>query len=71
MLTVEYCRLEYASQCFCDYEIQSISQASVVECPFGGDLMVCPGNAYQYCGAGQLLNLYYSNVPVVAASVVM
>ena len=54
------CRIEYASQCYCDNKIQSGTGAVAKTCPPGSSLMACSGNKYEYCGAGSLLNLYYS-----------
>jgi len=52
-------RLEYASQCFCDNKIQTASGAKAQTC-VQGNLMPCAGNKYEYCGAGNMLTLYYS-----------
>ncbi|KAM7198104.1 putative fungistatic metabolite [Naviculisporaceae sp. PSN 640] len=49
-----YFGTEYASECFCGNTIHSTSyNVSLSECN-----MPCSGNQYQYCGAGNRLELY-------------
>ncbi|GAB7342552.1 hypothetical protein MBLNU457_g0730t1 [Dothideomycetes sp. NU457] len=55
----KYAGLEYASQCFCDNSIQSASGAKSTTCQ-PSSLMACSGDKYSWCGAGNLLQLYYS-----------
>jgi WSC domain len=50
----KYFGTEYASQCFCgDYLDSTSTNASLADCN-----MVCTGNPYEYCGAGNRLELY-------------
>lgn len=50
----KYFGTEYASECFCGNTIHSTStNVSLSECN-----MPCSGNQYQYCGAGNRLDLY-------------
>ena len=58
------CSIEYASQCYCDNVVHTNGGAKAGNCPVGSALMVCPGNEYEYCGAGNLMNLYYSSIPL-------
>ena len=55
----KYAGLEYASQCFCDNSIQAASGAKALACDTN-TLMPCSGDKYSFCGAGSLLQLYYS-----------
>ncbi|KAK6066430.1 WSC domain-containing protein [Seiridium cupressi] len=52
-----YFGTEYGGECYCGNSLASSStNASLSDCS-----MPCTGNAYQYCGAGSRLELYYSN----------
>ena len=46
--------LEYARQCFCG----NVLPTSAVSVPSAQCNMLCTGNAKEYCGAGNLLNVY-------------
>ncbi|KAF8259546.1 copper radical oxidase [Lactarius quietus] len=49
-----YAGVEYASQCFCGNTItQGSTGVTLSECN-----MLCTGNSSEYCGAGNLLNMY-------------
>ncbi|KAI5246626.1 WSC-domain-containing protein [Aureobasidium subglaciale] len=54
----KYAGIEYGSQCYCGDS--PAPGAAVTKCDTS-KLMICPGNKFQYCGAGKLLNLYYSS----------
>lgn len=49
--------IEYGEQCYC---ANSITSGATAEKCDVDNLMLCPGNKYTYCGAGNVLNLYYS-----------
>jgi hypothetical protein len=52
-----YFGTEYGGECYCGNTLASSStNASLSDCS-----MPCTGNAYQYCGAGDRLELYYSS----------
>lgn len=53
-------RVEYANQCYCGNSTDAADGAIAEQCPDDSQLMTCAGNEYEYCGAGNLLNLYYS-----------
>ncbi|THX42582.1 WSC-domain-containing protein [Aureobasidium pullulans] len=50
--------IEYGSQCYCGSQVEA--GATTIKCDTS-KLMLCPGNKYQFCGAGNLLNLYYAS----------
>ncbi|GAB7347896.1 hypothetical protein MBLNU459_g5419t1 [Dothideomycetes sp. NU459] len=52
-----YAGVEFGTQCFCDNKIAAGAKSQTCDV---NSLMSCPGNKYTYCGAGNLLNLYYS-----------
>lgn len=54
----KYAGVEYGTQCFCG---ASVNPAAVTTRCDNSNLMLCPGNKFTYCGAGNLLNLYYSS----------
>ncbi|KAK3945202.1 putative fungistatic metabolite [Diplogelasinospora grovesii] len=57
----KYFGTEYASQCFCGDTLDSTStNASLSDCS-----MTCTGNQYEYCGAGDRLELYVNPNVVV------
>jgi hypothetical protein len=50
----KYFGTEYSSECFCgDFLHATSSEAPISDCS-----MTCSGNPYQYCGAGNRLELY-------------
>ncbi|KAK3327277.1 hypothetical protein B0T19DRAFT_158185 [Cercophora scortea] len=56
----KYFGTEYASQCFCGNTLHATStNASLADCS-----MTCTGNPYEYCGAGNRLELYVADVVV-------
>lgn len=58
---MHYSGMEYGTECYCANDISYSSGAEVVQCPALTSLRLCGGSSLQYCGAGNLLNLYYSS----------
>ncbi|KAI4728135.1 WSC-domain-containing protein [Aureobasidium sp. EXF-10728] len=57
----KYAGIEYGQQCYCG---SSVAPGAVaIKCDTSS-LLTCPGNKLEYCGAGNLLNLYYSSANV-------
>lgn len=52
-----YFGTEYGGECYCGNTLASTS----VSAPLSDCSMACTGNPYEYCGAGNRLELYYSN----------
>ncbi|KXT05146.1 hypothetical protein AC579_6359 [Pseudocercospora musae] len=59
-----YAGLEYGRECYCDNTINYAGGAKTGTCDVN-TLMLCAGNPKQYCGAGSLMNLYYSSTATV------
>lgn len=65
-----YGGVEYAQECYCgNYLASGASNVSMSECD-----MTCTGNASEFCGAGDRLNIYWSGaqpppLPIVVPSV--
>ncbi|KAG9688704.1 WSC-domain-containing protein, partial [Aureobasidium melanogenum] len=55
----KYAGIEYGQQCYCGSGITPGAVATKCNTP---SLMTCPGNQFEFCGAGNLLNLYYTSV---------
>ncbi|KAJ9148434.1 WSC domain-containing protein [Pleurostoma richardsiae] len=56
-----YFGAEYASECYCGDTLASSSAAA----PLADCSMPCSGNPFEYCGAGNRLELYLNNATVV------
>ncbi|ORY71629.1 copper radical oxidase [Pseudomassariella vexata] len=52
-----YFGTEYGGECYCGNSLDETSN----EAPLADCSMTCTGNRYQYCGAGNRLELYYTN----------
>jgi len=59
----DYFGVEYGGECYCGDSLNAGSvQAALTDCNF-----VCPGNQYEYCGAGNRLELYLKNGKVASS----
>lgn len=58
---MHYAGLEFGRECYCGNGLKLSGGAKAQTCK-PENLMVCAGNKLQYCGAGNLMNLYYSAV---------
>ncbi|KAH8672637.1 hypothetical protein BGZ60DRAFT_282514 [Tricladium varicosporioides] len=59
-----YWGVEYGGECYCGSALDSTSTlASLSDCSF-----VCPGNQYEYCGAGNRLEMYQLSSQVSTSS---
>ena len=59
-----YWGVEYGGECYCGNALQAGSVvAADSDCSF-----TCPGNAYEYCGAGNRLDLYKVGTATVSSS---
>ena len=50
-------------RCYCDNKIETVAGAVATTCPATSNLMLCAGSRSEYCGASNLLNIYYSSNP--------
>lgn len=56
---MHYAGVEYGRECYCGNTLNTAGGAKSQTC-VPTNLMLCAGNKLQYCGAGSLMNLYYS-----------
>ncbi|KAI7652069.1 WSC-domain-containing protein [Hortaea werneckii] len=54
-----YAGVEFGHECFCGNEIKTSTGATAIDCDVT-QVMLCPGNNYQFCGGRSFMNLYYS-----------
>ncbi|KAI7498899.1 WSC-domain-containing protein [Hortaea werneckii] len=54
-----YAGVEFGHECFCGNEIVTSTGATAIDCDVT-QVILCPGNNYQFCGGRSFMNLYYS-----------